>query len=62
MQKITLPSKTLAEGFDYTPSNRTNVQCTWRKFGWVPLTELVAQEEAKQTVKRARTSKEVSHA
>lgn len=22
--------------FKYTPSDKTNVQETWRKFGWVP--------------------------
>ena len=23
----------------YVPANRTNVQATWRKFGWVPHAE-----------------------
>ena len=62
MQKITLPSKTLAQGFEYTPANLTDVQATWRRFGWLPLAEVAANEEAKSTVKRAKTPKEVSHA
>jgi hypothetical protein len=49
MQKITLPSKTLAQGFEYTPSNHTNIQCTWRKFGWKPLQELAIEEPPKST-------------
>ena len=62
MQKTTFPTKSLAQGFEYTPSNLTDVQATWRRFGWTPLAEVVAHEEAKSTVKRAKTSKEVSHA
>jgi len=62
MQKITYPTKSLAAGCEYKPSSHTDIQCTWRKFGWVPLTELAAQEQTKQTVKRANASKEVSHA
>jgi hypothetical protein len=62
MQKITLPSKTLAQGFEYRTASHTNIELTWRKFGWTPLAELAANEEAKTTVKRARSPKEVSHA
>jgi hypothetical protein len=62
MQKICIPSKTLAQGFEYTPANHTDIQFTWRRFGWMPLAEVKANDEAKQTVKRARTSKGVSHA
>ena len=62
MQKTTFPTKTLAQGFEYTPSNLTDVQATWRRFGWIPLAEVVAHEEAKSTVKRAKSPKEVSHA
>ena len=62
MQKITFPTKSLAQGFEYTPSNHTDIQCTWRKHGWLPLAEVQANDEAKRTVKRAKTPKEVSHA
>lgn len=35
------PSKSiLDESFAYTPSARTAVDATWRKYGWKPLTEL----------------------
>jgi hypothetical protein len=62
MQKITYPTKTLAQGCEYRPAAHTNIEQTWRKFGWMPLAELTAQEQTKQTVKKAKTSKEVSHA
>jgi hypothetical protein len=62
MQKITLPTKTLAQGCEYRPAAHTDIHCTWRKFGWVPLAEQAANEEAKSTVKRAKSPKEVSHA
>jgi hypothetical protein len=62
MQKITYPTKTLAQGCEYRPAAHTNIEQTWRKFGWMPLAEVAANEEAKTTVKRAKSSKEVSHA
>jgi hypothetical protein len=62
MQKITYPTKTLAQGFEYTSAAGTNVQLTWRRFGWKPLAELAAQEEANQAVKQAQVSKEVCDA
>ena len=62
MQKITYPTKTLADGFEYTLAAATNVQMTWRKFGWLPLSEVAANEEAKSTVKRAKSPKEVCNA
>tara|TARA_R110000868_G_scaffold8105_1_gene41851 strand:+ start:198 stop:437 length:240 start_codon:yes stop_codon:yes gene_type:complete len=62
MQKITYPTKTLAQGCEYKPAAHTDIQCTWRKFGWMPLAELVANDEVKRTVKRAKSPKEVSHA
>jgi len=62
MQKVTYPTKTLAQGCEYRPASNTDIQCTWRKFGWMPLAEVVANDEAKRTVKRAKTPKEVSHA
>ena len=62
MQKTTYPTKTLAEGCEYTTAAATNVQLTWRRFGWIPMAEVAANEEAKSTFKRAKTPKEVSHA
>ena len=62
MQKTTYPTKTLAQGCEYTTAAATNVQLTWRRFGWIPMAEVAANEEAKSTVKRAKTPKEVSHA
>jgi len=62
MQKITYPTKTLAEGCQYTSAAGTNVQLTWRKFGWIPMAELAAQEETKQAIKEAQISEEVCHA
>jgi len=62
MQKTTYPTKTLAQGCEYRPAAHTDIQCTWRKFGWMPLAEVQANDEAKRTVKRAKTTKEVSHA
>jgi hypothetical protein len=62
MQKITYPSKSLAQGCEYRTASHTNIEQTWRKFGWTPLAEVQANDEAKQTVKRAKSPKEVSHA
>ena len=62
MQKITFPTKSLLQGCDYKSAAHTDIQCTWRKFGWMPLAEVQANDEAKRTVKRAKTTKEVSHA
>jgi len=62
MQKITYPTKTLAQGFEYTSAAGTNVQLTWRRFGWKPLAELHPQQEPKQTVKQAEVSEEFCHA
>ena len=30
------PSRGLLEGFKYTPAAQTDVQATWRRFGWIP--------------------------
>ena len=62
MQKITYPTKTLAEGCQYTSAASTNVQLTWRKFGWRPLAELATQEEPEQAVQKAQAFEEVCHA
>jgi hypothetical protein len=62
MQKITFPTKSLAQGCEYRTASHTNIEQTWRKFGWMPLAEVAANEEAKTTVKRAKSPKEVNHA
>jgi len=31
-----VPTVTLLQGKSYTPSKRTNIQDTWREFGWTP--------------------------
>lgn len=33
------PDKGLLQGFKYTPSAKTDVQATWRRFGWKPVHE-----------------------
>ena len=38
LQKPVRPSLS-DPNFKYTPSNATNVQDTWRKFGWIPMSE-----------------------
>jgi hypothetical protein len=62
MQKIIYPTKTLAEGCEYTSAAGTNVQLTWRRFGWKPLAELAIQEETQQAVQKAQVLEEVCHA
>lgn len=36
---IVFPSQSLLNGYQYTPAAGTNVQDTWRKFGWTPTTD-----------------------
>ena len=33
------PSRGLLQGFKYTPAAKTDVQATWRRFGWKPTHE-----------------------
>jgi hypothetical protein len=33
------PTGRLLDGAEYIPALKTNVQATWRKFGWVPPSE-----------------------
>lgn len=34
-----LPTKTLLQGMEYICAEHTDVQATWRRFGWVPPSE-----------------------
>ena len=34
--KPAIPEQTLLQGREYIPAAGTDVQATWRKFGWVP--------------------------
>ncbi len=52
--KITAPTKSLLQGFEYTSSVSTDIEQTWRKFGWVPKEEREAELKAQQTVKRMK--------
>jgi hypothetical protein len=52
--KITFPSKHLLEGFEYVNAAATNVEETWRKFGWVPIAERKAELKVQQAVKRMK--------
>ena len=33
---VVFPEKSLLDGREYTPAAGTDVQATWRRFGWVP--------------------------
>jgi hypothetical protein len=52
--KITFPSKHLLEGCIYTPAAATNVELTWRRFGWLPKQERKAELKVQQFVKRIK--------
>jgi hypothetical protein len=47
MQKITYPTKSLAQGCEYRLSYLTDIKRTWRKFGWSPISELTKKESPK---------------
>ena len=36
---LTMPQQTLLQGREYTSAAGTDVQATWRKFGWTPTTD-----------------------
>lgn len=59
--KIITPSKSLLQGAEYRNSASTDIEATWRKFGWVSKEEREAELKAQQTVKRMK-SKERSNA
>ena len=37
------PAITLFEGREWIPANNTDVTRTWRKFGWRPIAEIIAE-------------------
>ena len=41
------PAIGLLEGREWVPANNTDVQKTWRKFGWKPIAELKAESKGK---------------
>jgi len=40
-----MPSWRLTDGGRYVPAWRTDVQATWRRFGWVPPSQQPTTEE-----------------
>ncbi len=38
--------------FNYVPASNTDVQSTWRKHGWAPKSEQVAQPKPLRVVKK----------
>lgn len=55
MISATFPSKHLLEGCIYTPAAATNVELTWRRFGWLPMLERKAKAKHKvQLVSRIK--------
>jgi hypothetical protein len=47
-------AKTLLAGKEYTPASLTNVQDTWRKFGWVPSNRHYAQSIDLATIYKSK--------
>jgi len=41
------PAIGLLDGREWIPANNTDVTKTWRRFGWRPLAEIKAEQEAK---------------
>jgi hypothetical protein len=37
------PSRGLLDGREWTPSSQTDVTKTWRRFGWRPIAEIIAE-------------------
>lgn len=44
-EKTKMRAPILDPSFKYTMSSATDVQATWRKYGWVPPSELKAHNE-----------------
>jgi hypothetical protein len=53
--KIATPRKSLLQGAEYINAASTDIERTWRKFGWLPKAEREAELKAQQTVKRMKT-------
>jgi hypothetical protein len=53
--KVTTPGKSLLQGAEYTNAASTDIERTWRKFGWIPKQEREAELKAQQTVKRMKS-------
>ena len=43
-----MPSWRLTDGGRYVPAWRTDVQATWRRFGWVPPSQQAKPDEVTQ--------------
>ena len=52
MSQAKHPTKTLLEGSEYVPAEKTDVTKTWRRFGWLPKAEAEAELNTQQTLKR----------
>lgn len=56
--KTTMPTKLLVGGnFEYRNSATTNVQDTWRRYGWLPREERLAIDQKKQPVQYAHIAR-----
>jgi len=55
MNSPVIPKKSLLEGAEYVNAASTDIERTWRKFGWLPKAEREAELKARQTVKRMQT-------
>ena len=42
------PATGLLDGREWTPASQTDVTRTWRRFGWRPIAEIKAEQEAKK--------------
>jgi len=54
MTKAATPTKSLLQGAEYINAASTDIERTWRKFGWLPKAEREAELKTQQTVKRMK--------